>query len=207
MSSWCEAEPVLRGAIPDADDARAIAARRETDLVERARSGDLNAYGVLVRRHGPLAHRMAFTITRDAGDAEEAVQDAFVKAYRALPRFRRGAPFKPWLMRIVINEAKSRLRSTRRRTVVVASVVEQAEGEAATARSAEATFLSHEQRRALVGAIDHLSEKLRDVITCRYLLELSEEETAAALSIRPGTVKSRLSRALEKLEPRLAANV
>lgn len=188
------------------DDARLVEARREGELVERARRGDLDAYDRLVRQHAPLAHRIAFTITRDAGDAEEAVQDAFVKAYRALPRFRRGAPFKPWLMKIVVNEAKSRLRSRRRHPVIPTEAIDEVAEPALAPQSPEATVLSRQQRSALLEAIDRLSDKLRDVVTCRYLLELSEEETAAALSIRPGTVKSRLSRALDRLGATLAAD-
>jgi DNA-directed RNA polymerase specialized sigma24 family protein len=83
----------------------------EDDVIERARRGDTSAYGALVRTHQGIAFRTAYLIARDAADAEEAVQDGFVKAYRALGRFRRGAPFRPWLLHIVANEARNRRRS------------------------------------------------------------------------------------------------
>src|SRR5215211_4293920 len=122
----------------------------EAELVERARRGDLEAWETLVRTYQGIAFRTAYLLAGNAADAEEAAQDGFVKAHRALGRFRRGAALKPWLLRIVANEARNRRRSAARR------------------------------------------ERLT-------LREASEEETAAALGSRKGTVKSRLSRALERL--------
>jgi RNA polymerase sigma factor (sigma-70 family) len=172
--------------------------RNESELVELARGGDVGAYEVLMREHERLAYRIAYTYTRDRGDAEEAVQDAFLKAYRALSRFRHGAPFRPWLLRIVINEAKTRRRASRRREALD-GVLRQVVSRDAAVASAEAKLLRADDRQTLVGALDRLTLKLRDVVVCRYLVELSEEETAVALAIPVGTVKSRLSRALEKL--------
>ena len=80
----------------------------ETELVERARRGDLRAWETIVRTHQGIAFRTAYVVAGNAADAEEAAQDGFVKAYRALGRFRRGAPFRPWLLRIVANEARNR---------------------------------------------------------------------------------------------------
>ena len=80
----------------------------DTRLCEQARSGDVDAYEELVRRYQRLAYRTAFVVTRSSADAEDAAQEAFVKAYYALDRFRPGAPFKPWLMRIVVNAARNR---------------------------------------------------------------------------------------------------
>jgi RNA polymerase sigma-70 factor (ECF subfamily) len=170
--------------------------------VEEARAGQIDAYERLMREYERFAYRVAFLITRDAGDAEEAIQDAFVKAYRSLSRFRRGAPFRPWLLKIVANEARSRRRTRVRHGLIAARAIgEHTAGEGD--RSAEASLLSAEERRRLLAAIDSLPERMRDVVTCRYLLELSETDTAAALDIRPGTVKSRLSRALERLQAEL----
>ncbi|HWN20672.1 MAG TPA: sigma factor, partial [Gaiellaceae bacterium] len=87
----------------------------EDQLVERARRGDGAAFGTLVRDHQELAFRTAYLITRNAADAEDAAQTALVKAYYALPRFRRGAPLRPWLLAIVANEARNRVRSAARR--------------------------------------------------------------------------------------------
>ncbi|HEY2938492.1 MAG TPA: sigma-70 family RNA polymerase sigma factor [Gaiellaceae bacterium] len=185
--------------LPDREAEAAAASRREQELVERAKRGDVDAYETLLLEHERFAYRMAYLITRDAGDAEDALQDAFLKAYRALGRFRHGAAFRPWLLKIVTNEARTRSRS-RRRHAAIASRAGEREPPAPLEASPESALLSDEMRHRLLAAVDRLPEKLRAVVTCRYLLELSEEETAAMLGIRRGTVKSRLSRALEKLE-------
>jgi RNA polymerase sigma-70 factor (ECF subfamily) len=175
------------------------ASRREQALVERAKRGDVDAYEALLHEHERFAYRLAYLITRDAGDAEDALQEAFVKAFRALGRFRRGAAFRPWLLKIVTNEARTKSRS-RRRHAAIASRAEEREPPQSLEASPESALISEELRQRLLAAVDRLPEKLRAVVTCRYLLELSEEETAAVLGIRRGTVKSRLSRALQKLE-------
>ena len=87
----------------------------DAELIDRARRGEVMAYETLVRRYQDAAVRTAYVIAPD-GDAEDAVQEAFVKAYRALDRFRDGSPFRPWLLRIVANEARNRRRSAGRRT-------------------------------------------------------------------------------------------
>ena len=87
----------------------------EAKLAERAREGDTAAYERLVRTHQALAFRAAYLVTGDAPEAEDATQEAFVKAYRALGRFRPGAPFRPWLLAMVTNEARNRRRSAGRR--------------------------------------------------------------------------------------------
>lgn len=165
--------------------------------------GDVNAYAELVRMHEQIAFRTAHLITRDAADAQEAAQDGFVKAYGALWRFRAGAPFRPWLLRIVGNEAHNRRRSAGRRAGLARRAADDRISGGA-APSPEAAVLAAERRDALLAALDGLSEPHRLVITCRYLLELSEEETAAALRCRRGTVKSRLSRALDQLRSEIA---
>ena len=87
----------------------------EDELVERARGGDAAAFAALVRDHEEIAFRTAFLITRNAADAEDAAQVGLTKAWRALPRFRRGAPLRPWLLAIVANEARNRRRAEGRR--------------------------------------------------------------------------------------------
>ena len=87
----------------------------EETLIERARDGDVRAYEELVEQHQATAFRVAWLITRSDPDAEEAAQDGFLKAYRSLDRFRRGAPFRPWLLRIVSNEAHNRRVAAARR--------------------------------------------------------------------------------------------
>jgi RNA polymerase sigma factor (sigma-70 family) len=174
----------------------------EAALVERARRGDHAAYEALVRAHQDIAFRIACVLAGSAADAEEAAQDAFVKAWRALPRFRAGAPFRPWLLAIVGNEARNRRRAAGRRAGLAARAASEPVSDGA-APSPETVLLAGGERRALLAALHALDERDREVIACRYLLDLSERETAEALGCRPGTVKSRLSRALGRLRAEL----
>jgi RNA polymerase sigma-70 factor, ECF subfamily len=173
----------------------------EPELVERAKRGDTEAYRMLVRMHQKTAFRAAYAVTGSAADAEEVVQDAFVKAYRALWRFRRGAPFRPWALKIVVNEARNRRASERRHALVLHLDDELSPGGAAP--SSEAAAIAAEERRSLLRAIASLREEERLVVVCRHLLGLSEQETATALGLRVGTAKSRLSRALARLREQL----
>ena len=148
-----------------------------------------------------IAFRVALVAAGDRADAEEAVQDGFVKADRALARFREGAPFRPWLLRIVANEAHNRRRSAGRRAGLALRAAAAAAGAAAPAPPAAAR--SHHRRDAVLPARGALDERDRDVLVHRFLLDLGEEETAAALGVRRGTVKSRTSRALERMRAAL----
>ena len=155
-----------------------------------------------MRRYQDLALRTAYLVAPEA-DAADAVQDAFVKAYAALSRFRDGAPVRPWLLRIVANEGRNRRRSAARRTGL-AERASRAEPRDAAASSPETEVLAAETRRTLLRALDRLRDEDREVIGARYLLDLSEAETAETLGLRPGTVKSRTSRALGRLRGVLA---
>jgi RNA polymerase sigma factor (sigma-70 family) len=178
----------------------------EAELVGRAKRGERDAYEEIVRLHQTIAFRVAWVITRSAADAEEAAQDAFVKAHAALPRFRDGAPFRPWLLAIVANEARNRVRSGGRRAALALRVAEERRPDDAVP-SPEAALLDSERREHLLAAVERLPDQAREAIGCRYLLELSEEETAAALDCPRGTVKSRVSRALERLRAELGEEV
>jgi RNA polymerase sigma factor (sigma-70 family) len=168
----------------------------ERELVRRARRGDERAFAELVRMHQDIAFRVAYLISGD--EAEDALQDGVLKAWRALRRFRPGAPFRPWLLRIVANEARNRRRSAgRRAALALRARSEDVSGGAAP--SPEATVLAADERARLLGALETLPDDARLALACRYLLELSEAETAAALGVRPGTIKSRVSRALDRL--------
>ncbi|MFL5797523.1 MAG: RNA polymerase sigma factor [Actinomycetota bacterium] len=176
----------------------------EPELVARARNGDVEAYEDLVRMHQQAAMRTAWLVTRNAAEAEDAVQEAFVKAYRALRRFREGAAFRPWLLAIVTNEARNRRRSVARSDRLTLRVAEvRPSGDAAP--SPEAAALRQEERELLVEAMNGLREEDRLVVGYRYLLGLSEAETAHALGLPKGTVKSRLSRSLGRLRSELGA--
>jgi RNA polymerase sigma factor (sigma-70 family) len=153
------------------------------------------AYEELVRRHQSLAHRVALVIAGPA-DAADAVQEGFVKGFGALDRFHEGAPFRPWILTIVANEARNRRRSAGRREALALRL---AEPTGRAAPSSEDEALATLARQRLLAAVAALPERDRQVVTCRYLLELSETETAAVLAWPTGTVKSRLSRALDRL--------
>ena len=178
----------------------------DAELVELAKGGDVRAYGELVDRYREISFRTAYLIARNGADAEDATQDAFVKAYYALDRFRSAEPFRPWILRIVSNEARNRRRSAGRRERLALRVVER-RGPGDAAPSPDAAAIAQETRRTLVAALEMLPERDREVIACRYLLELSEAETATTLGIRPGTVKSRLSRGLARLRRELPEGV
>jgi RNA polymerase sigma-70 factor (ECF subfamily) len=174
----------------------------EAALVERAKRGDDDAYEALVRLHQDIAFRTAYLITGSAADADETTQDAFLKAHRALGRFRTDAPFRPWLLTIVANEARNRRRASgRRENVVARAAAEIPSGGAAP--SPEAELLASEERARVLGAVGQLAEDDRLVIALRFFAGLTQEETAAALGLPAGTVKSRLSRALGRLRERM----
>ena len=170
--------------------------RTDEALVARARKGDGDAYSELVSRHQSVAFRVAYALCRDASDAEEAAQDGFVKAHAALPRFREGAPLRPWLLTIVANEARNRARSAARRRRLAERAAAQPPPPAP-----EIALPDPELR----DAIARLPERDREVIWLRYFAGLDEAETAAALGCRRGTVKSRTSRALDRLRRELPA--
>ena len=130
-----------------------------------------------MRANQSIAFRTAWIITGSAAEAEEAAQDAFLKAFRALGRFRSGAPFRPWLLRIVGNEARNRAAPPAAGAPGGARAQERREGGAVP--SPESALLGYERRQDLLAAVERLAERDRAVIVCRYLLELSEAETAA----------------------------
>lgn len=170
----------------------------DAGLVQRSREGDRDAYAELVTRYEALAARTAYVITGNLDDAEEVAQEAFVKAFYALDRFRPEAPFRPWLLRIVANEAINRRRADRRRPTVDLSAAEDRPSPD-TALSPEGAALAAERRDGVLGALRGLREDDRLVIAYRFFFELSEAEMADALGVARGTVKSRLSRALGRL--------
>jgi len=172
---------------------------REVDLIERARRGDVSAFEALVRAHQEVAFRTAWVASGGADDAEDAAQEGFMKAFAALGRFRADAPFRPWLPTIVANEARNRRRSASRREALALRAPEATAGDLAFEPSPEDAIVATERRQALLDELGRLPDADREVISYRYLLELSEAETAAALGVPVGTAKSRLSRALNRL--------
>lgn len=182
----------------------------DVDLVARAQHGDGAAYEELVCRYQEIAFRTAYLMTQDPDAAKDAAQSGFIKAYYALDRFRTGAPFRPWLLKIVANEARNQLRSAQRRSGYelkqFGTGLPIAEGRHPddAAPSPEAAALAAVNRDVLLRAVNQLRDEDRQVIAFRYFLDLSEAEMAAALGCARGTVKSRLSRALGRLREILA---
>ncbi len=171
---------------------------REQEWIRRAQRGDVSAYDALVRAYETLAFRAAYLITRDEHEAADAAQDAFVRAYRALNTFRLGEPFRPWLMRIVTNQALNRLEANKRRANMNERFI-QNENEQRAPSDAQRNLETREQNETLMRAVQRLKPDEQTLITLRYFLELPELEVAQTLNIPQGTVKSRLHRTLAKL--------
>jgi len=178
----------------------------DAELVERAAAGDLGAYDEIVRRYQGLLFRAAYLVSGGADEAEDAAQEAFVKAYRSLHRFRRGSPLRPWLLRIVTNEARNRRRSASRRTGLALRAAEDRRLAGDAAPSPEAAALEREDRERLLAAVNELGDGERMAIAYRFFLGLDEAETASALGVARGTVKSRVSRGLARLRLELGAS-
>ncbi|MDQ1384844.1 MAG: polymerase sigma-70 factor, subfamily [Actinomycetota bacterium] len=176
--------------------------RSDAELVIAARQGDLGAFAVLVERYRAPALRVAYGIA--GNEAEDAVQDAFVKAYRKLEGFRTDAAFRPWLFTIVANEARNRRRSSSRRSKLDLQVRDQPRSAAA---AVEDVVARRDQRRRLLDVVASLPDRYREVVALRYFAGLSESETAEVLSCPLGTAKSRLSRALNLLRAQLGEEV
>ena len=170
----------------------------EAGLVERSRRGDLEAFDRLVAAHQDRIYHTAYRITGNADDAQDAAQETFVKAFRALPRYRHEAAFGTWLYRIAVNAA---LDIVRRRPPAPASLEDVILPAAAHNPDAEAE--REEVQRRVHRALQRLSPDHRIVIVLRDLQGLAYEEIAEVLRVPVGTVRSRLSRARDALRPLL----
>ncbi|MEU7452449.1 RNA polymerase sigma factor [Streptosporangium roseum] len=179
---------------PPTDDDEAIA---------RSLAGDLAAYEVLVTRYSALAHRTAAMLGA-ADETEDVVQEAFVKAYRHLATFRRDAPFRPWLLRIVANETHNLTRSRGRRAELAVKLTEL---DPPGADGPEDVAVATDRRARLLDVVRTLPEREREVVVCRYFLQLSEAETAQVLDLPAGTVKSRTFRGLQRLREGVARDL
>jgi len=174
----------------------------DAELVVSARAGDVDAFTVLVERYRVPALRLAYGIAGD--EAEDAVQEAFVRTFRKLDTYRPSSAFRPWLFTIVANEARNRRRSMSRRASLELRVREQAQP---IATAADTLAIEHEQRLRLLAAVNELADHHREVVALRFFAGLNESETAEVLSCPAGTAKSRLSRALEQLRTALGEEV
>jgi RNA polymerase sigma-70 factor (ECF subfamily) len=185
-----------------------LSALPDQDLVARVVAGRAEAFRVIIQRYNRRLYRVARGVVRDDAEAEDVLQEAYVRAFAALPRFRAESTLSTWLTRIVMNEAIGRLRLKRRegeleaaaengdlRVIMFPGVTASPDPETAAARG--------QVRRLLEQAVDDLPEPFRLVFVMRDIEDLSTEETATSLSIRPETVKTRLHRARRLLREAL----
>jgi RNA polymerase sigma-70 factor, ECF subfamily len=167
--------------------------------VRRAQAGDRDAYGELVRRHQRAAIRVAATIA-GSDRAADAAQEGFLRAHRSLHRFDPRRPFRPWLLRIVANAAKNEHRADVRHRRLADRVVELR----LEPPEPDDPAVRTEEREALRAALCRLSVDDRVVLALRWFEEMSEADMAQVIGVRPGTVKSRLHRALTRLRIELS---
>ncbi len=173
----------------------------EVELVRRAKRADVAAYSELVRRYQTLAFRTAYLVTGSAEDAEESAQDGFVKAFAALGRFDEQRPFRPWLLEIVANDARNRVRSRVRREQRQLRSVDGFGGEAAP--SPPDPFALSDARSDALRLVARLRVEEQRVVLAKFVVGLTDEEAASSLGLPVGTVKSRLFRALAHLRAEL----
>lgn len=176
----------------------------DAELMARMAQGDHHALSELMRRHHQRVYRVAFAYLRDADEALEVVQEAFVKAYRGAARWDGSAEVRPWLVRITVNESIDRYRRIRRRRAAEHSLdVEQGHW-AAAGPSPERGVLGRELRERIESALAALPERQRAIFVLRHYQGMELGEIAGALGVRLGTVKSGLHRALQRLRVLLA---
>lgn len=168
----------------------------EADLIIRARQGDERAWEQLVRQHQEPVFRLAYLVlgTGDAAEAGDIAQESLIRAYLKLDQYDEERPFRPWLLSIAANLARNRRRSLGRYWAAVQRLWQASPEPVSTNRYEE-----REKAQALWMAVRRLRPAEQEIIYLRYFLALSEAETATALEVAPGTVKSRTHRALKRL--------
>ncbi len=176
----------------------------DDELVRRVRGGDRSVFPVLVRRHNGRLYRAARAILKDPAEAEDVVQDAWVRAYEALPGFEGRAPFASWLARICVHESLARLRKRQR----VEPTEEEGERHMGTAEvDPERRAAARELTGLVEKLVDDLPEHYRLVFVLRAVEELSVAEVAGELAVEEDTVKSRFHRARKLLQERILERV
>ncbi|MGB1285585.1 MAG: RNA polymerase sigma factor [Aggregatilineales bacterium] len=167
----------------------------DNELINSIRQGDKHACTLLMQAHQEAVFRLAYLFLRNTADADDVAQDVFIRVYHQLHRFDTNRPFRPWLLHITRNLALNRQRSLQRR---FANWQRLARDKLPGADVEQQVIIQHEQD-TLLQAVHKLRDIDREVIYLRYFMALSIEETADILQVKPGTVKSRLHRALERL--------
>jgi RNA polymerase sigma factor (sigma-70 family) len=170
------------------------------ELVARARRGDGVAFGALVEGDLPAMVRLAAVVSGNSGDAEDIVQEALTKVLQSLRRFDETRPFRPWFATIVANQARNWKRSRGRRLRLVERIAVQAN---LPVRSVDELVIEADEGSRVVAALQELEPLDREMLALRFLAGLTEKESAEALGIAPGTVKSRTSRALGRMRTQL----
>jgi RNA polymerase sigma-70 factor, ECF subfamily len=191
--------------------ARASMSERDVDrqLVARAQRGDKRAFELLVEKYQRKLGRLLARFIRDPAEVEDVTQEAFIKAYRALPAFRGDSAFYTWLYRIGINTAKNYLMALGRRAPTSTEVeAEEAEGfddgeQLRDINTPESVLLSKEIAQTVNATIDQLPEELRTAIQLREIEGMSYEDIARIMDCPIGTVRSRIFRAREAIAERL----
>lgn len=198
--------PRAAASVDSASDS-AMTSGKQTDarLVERVQRGDKRAFDLLVLRYQHRIQALVSRYIRDQDEIQDVVQDAFLKAYRALPRFRGESQFYTWLYRIAINTAKNHLVARSRRPPAADVDAEEAEfyggGDALTdVASPEREMAGEQLKQAVFGALEALPEDLRTAVTLREFDGLAYEEIAEIMECPVGTVRSRIFRAREAID-------
>jgi RNA polymerase sigma-70 factor (ECF subfamily) len=173
----------------------------DAELIRSARRGDQAAWEALVRAHQEAAFRLAYLFTGDSDSASDVAQEAFVRAFQALDRFDMDRSFKPWLMSIVANQARNQLRSAGRHLSALRRLFQETP---LRDKDAESSMIASWKANTLWKAVRKLDLDDQQVIYYRYFLDLPVSETASALGVAEGTVKSRLHRALDRLKSVIA---
>ena len=179
--------------------------KTDQELVKQVQSGNKNAFNLLVIRHQNKVMNIVSRYVKNSGDVADVTQEAFIKAYRALPNFRGESAFYTWLYRIAVNSAKNYLTSQSRKppaSDVDAQEADYFDGSDALRENAspEKTLLSEELQTKLFATIEQLPDDLRAAITLREIEGLSYEEIAAVMECPVGTVRSRIFRAREAID-------
>jgi RNA polymerase sigma-70 factor (ECF subfamily) len=167
----------------------------EAALVRRCQAGDKEAFRALVEQHSRVLFGTAYLMTRDRGLAEDAVQRALIQMWKHIRSLRLRSSFKAWLIRIVVNEVNQQRRKKR----VPIVPLEEAPEVAGDPDEAEAVVVRHEEQQSLKRALEMLPSKQREAVVLKYFSDLTIPEIAAITGQREGTIKSRLSRALDRL--------
>ncbi|MGD8617490.1 MAG: RNA polymerase sigma factor [Gammaproteobacteria bacterium] len=179
--------------------------------IELLRSGDLDTWASTIQRHNQRLYRLARSILRDDAEAEDVVQETYVRAYLRLGEFRGPQGFRTWLSRIATNEALMRLRRSRRMVrlddIDAAALRDAGALPCAEAPSAEAQLMGNELAGLIESAVDALPDEFRPVFALRNLQQLSTRETAECLGVPETTVKTRLHRANRLVRARVSAQI